>query len=142
MPTCKSCGEGFPNRQIIDGKLRYLGKRKYCLICSPFGKHNTKRLDGEEDKRRRRDTIAKSVVRYRKRVKIKSIEYLGGKCYICGYSKCIEALHFHHLDPSQKMFNISGSSYSWDRIRNELNKCILLCANCHAEVEYGYITLG
>jgi hypothetical protein len=67
-------------------------------------------------------------------LKEKSVDYLGGCCSLCGYSKCVKALEFHHLDPSRKEFTISGShSRSWGKIKNELDKCILLCANCHRE---------
>ena len=65
-----------------------------------------------------------------------SIEYLGGKCAICGYDKCLRALSFHHIDPSTKSFGISGNHcLSWEKIKNELDKCILLCSNCHMELE-------
>lgn len=72
-------------------------------------------------------------------VKMKCVEYKGGKCSICGYSKCIKALEFHHLDPSQKDFSITKArELSWDnqneRITKELDKCILLCSNCHREL--------
>lgn len=61
----------------------------------------------------------------------------GGKCERCGYSKCLRALHFHHLNPNEKSFQISEAitqnSTPWNVIQDELDKCILLCANCHAE---------
>ena len=65
-----------------------------------------------------------------------AIEYLGGKCYICGYNKCNSALEFHHRDREKKDFGIanSGWSKSFDKIKPELDKCDLLCANCHREV--------
>lgn len=75
-----------------------------------------------------------AVVNWRKRTKIKLIEYKGGKCECCGYSKCIEALEFHHLDPSKKDFQISGTSKSFEILKNEADKCILVCANCHREI--------
>ena len=58
---------------------------------------------------------------------------------LCEYNKCIEALHFHHLDPTQKEFGISktGQTYVWEKLKQELDKCICLCANCHAEVHAG-----
>ncbi len=75
------------------------------------------------------------VDRRRKMLKIKALEYKGKKCGICGYSKCIAALEFHHLDPSQKEFQIgAGNTMSWSRLEAELDKCTLLCANCHREV--------
>lgn len=67
-------------------------------------------------------------------LKIKCLKYKGNKCFLCGYDKCKRALTFHHLDPTQKDFNISGShSRCWIKIQKELDKCILLCMNCHME---------
>lgn len=79
-----------------------------------------------------------AVDKRRKLLKLKSIEYKGGACSRCNYSKCIEALEFHHTDPAQKDFSIShdGHTRSWDKIRSELDKCILVCANCHREVHF------
>jgi hypothetical protein len=62
----------------------------------------------------------------------------GGKCNICGYNKCIEALEFHHKERKDKKFLVSkGLTYGIDKLRFEASKCILLCANCHREVEAG-----
>lgn len=63
----------------------------------------------------------------------------GGKCVRCGYDTFIGALQFHHLDPDEKQFGLAqnGSTMSLDALRDEAKKCILLCANCHAEVEHG-----
>lgn len=71
----------------------------------------------------------------RRRIKLQAIEYKGGKCLHCGYNKSVWALTFHHLDPTQKDFAIggNGSTKSWERMKVELDKCILLCMNCHAE---------
>ena len=68
-----------------------------------------------------------------------AVEYKGGKCQLCGYSRCPEALEFHHLKNGEKDFGISDRGYtrSWKTIREELDKCILLCANCHREVHSG-----
>ena len=72
----------------------------------------------------------------RKELKLKSIEYKGGCCQKCGYSKCVDALEFHHLHSNEKDFGISASGItrSWDKIKVELDKCVLLCANCHREL--------
>ena len=85
-----------------------------------------------------RKTISKSksVINWRKRTKIALVEYKGGKCCVCGYNKCIEALEFHHLDPSQKDFQISGNSKSFEHLKQEVDKCILVCSNCHKEIHY------
>ena len=76
------------------------------------------------------------VLKRRRVIKLKAIEYKGGKCEKCGYNKCPAVFEFHHLDPKQKDFSIAknGHSRSWERVKNELDKCILLCANCHREL--------
>jgi ribosomal protein L40E len=81
---------------------------------------------------------SKAVWRRRRVLKMKAIEYRGSKCSICGYSKCIGALQFHHLDRSTKEFGISkeGYSKSWKTLKEELDKCILVCANCHSELHF------
>lgn len=71
-----------------------------------------------------------------KRIKQMMVDDNGGKCSICGYSKCLKALEFHHLDPSQKEISLTSKhvkSYS-EKVKRELKKCILLCANCHREL--------
>lgn len=71
-------------------------------------------------------------------IKIKAITYKGSKCLLCGYNKCLQALTFHHINPKEKSFDISGNHCKkWDTIQLELDKCILLCCNCHAETENG-----
>jgi len=76
-----------------------------------------------------------AVHKCRKNLKRKAVEYLGGKCARCGYDKCIEALDFHHKDPALKDHNITGSGYrSWERTKIELDKCEVVCANCHREI--------
>lgn len=74
---------------------------------------------------------------YKRRVgmKAKLVALFGGKCVKCGYSKSIRALSFHHRDPTTKLFGIGGQGYSWKRTVAEAQKCDLLCANCHAEIE-------
>jgi hypothetical protein len=65
-----------------------------------------------------------------------AIEYKGGKCLQCGYDRCVDALEFHHTNSSGKDFSISEKGYtrSWARVKKELDKCMLLCANCHREL--------
>lgn len=91
------------------------------------------------DKRKysdRAEYLKKAVSKRRKLLKEKAISYLGGKCTNCGYSKCADALEFHHLDTTQKDFGISykGITRAWEKIQNELDKCILVCSNCHKEI--------
>lgn len=84
----------------------------------------------------RRKYLRFRVSELRREVKLKCIEYKGGKCQQCGYSKCPGALVFHHIDPTEKEFAISsnGVSRSFEKCKPELDKCVLLCQNCHAEI--------
>ncbi len=85
---------------------------------------------------------AHNVVEHRKKSKDRAIAYKGGKCNICGYNRCARALVFHHADPNTKDFGVTGFSVSWETTKTELDKCVLLCANCHAEVHEGVRILG
>jgi hypothetical protein len=79
------------------------------------------------------------VSEWRRRVKRKLVEEAGGACVICGYNRCVAALEFHHLDPGTKLFALSreGVTRSFAEAQREARKCVLLCSNCHAEVEFG-----
>ena len=75
-----------------------------------------------------------------KQMKIDAVKYKGGKCKVCGYDKYVGALDFHHINPDEKDFAISElKSYTWDTIKKELDKCICVCRNCHAEIHAGLI---
>ena len=86
----------------------------------------------------RRQYLIRAVAKRRRKIKLMSIEYKGGKCQICGYSKYPGALDLHHIN-GKKSFGISDKGYtrSWERTKKELDKCILVCANCHREIEAG-----
>ena len=95
-----------------------------------------------KDKRTYSDRAAymvQAVSRRRRKLREMSRDYKGGKCVLCGYTKCLGALEFHHVDPSQKDFALSvkGLTRSWEKIQAELDKCVLVCANCHREVHAG-----
>jgi hypothetical protein len=83
------------------------------------------------------------VAEWRRRVKRRLVEEAGGSCVICGYDRCVAALHFHHLDPTAKSFALSreGATRSFASAQEEASKCVLLCSNCHAEVESGVCDL-
>lgn len=77
----------------------------------------------------------RAVIRFRQNLKKRAVEYKGGKCEKCGYNKYIEALCFHHKDPDKKDFSIgSGDCKAWDKVKIELDKCYLVCSNCHHEI--------
>src|SRR4051794_33666263 len=86
---------------------------------------------------------AEAVVARRRRVKLTLVDDAGGACALCGYDRSPVALQFHHLDPSTKDFGIAdrGVARAISSARAEVGKCVLLCANCHAEVEAGLATL-
>jgi len=86
----------------------------------------------------RKEYLIKAVQKRRKKIRQLAISYKGGRCQICGYDRCIEALEFHHLDSNVKDFGISDRGYtrSWEKIKKELDKCLFLCANCHREIHH------
>lgn len=86
---------------------------------------------------------SEAVSRRRRKVKRILVAEAGGACCICGYSRSAVALEFHHVDPTTKSFSIgeAGVTRSLERARQEARKCVLICANCHAEVEAGVTTL-
>jgi transcriptional regulator len=93
------------------------------------------------NQKRKKVSKSEAVIWWRKRVKSKLVEHMGGGCKICGYNKCLSALHFHHLDPNEKDFTISGKSSSFDKLKKEAEKCILVCSNCHSEIHEGLISI-
>jgi DNA-binding transcriptional ArsR family regulator len=98
---------------------------------------------GSSDRYRCKHCRSAAVTARRRRVKRLLIEEAGGRCILCGYDRFPGALHFHHLDPTQKSFALSlqGVTRSLEKARAEAAKCVLMCANCHAEVEGGVATI-
>lgn len=91
----------------------------------------------------RAEYIKRAVTKRRKKLKTMLVEYKGGQCMICGYRRSPDVLEFHHVDESKKEFGLSirGLTRSWERMRTEADKCVLLCANCHREVHAGIVQL-
>jgi DNA-binding transcriptional ArsR family regulator len=110
-------------------ECRHHGRTEFVLEGS--GYYRCKRCRGD------------AVARRRRVVKQTLVEEAGGACVVCGYSRWLGALQFHHVDPGSKEFHLAqrGHSRSIARSRAEIRKCVLLCANCHAEVEGGFATL-
>jgi Homeodomain-like domain len=86
---------------------------------------------------------AQSVSEHRRRMKAILVAEAGGRCVICGYDRHPRALEFHHRDPPAKEFGLAlgGITVSLDALRRDAAKCVLLCSNCHAEVEDGLVRL-
>lgn len=103
--SCRRCGE------TDEAKLRK-GCRYICKSCD-----------------------AKRTAERHRLYKKKAVEYKGGKCTQCGYNKCLAALDFHHVDPSQKDPDWKNMRHrSFESVMKELDKCVLVCKNCHAEI--------
>lgn len=152
MPICKKCKKSFPNKTTINNKECSLHHRSYCLDCSPYKSKTGYNLRKSRNKTQNKTCpICKRLFPYsknnlcsscrtlfqRNRKKEKLIKQLGDKCSRCGYNKCIKALEFHHIDPNNKSFNISGSLHlSMEILSSEVKKCVLLCSNCHREIHY------
>jgi hypothetical protein len=136
----RSCSATYNNRAYP--KRQVEGKCRVCNIpipsranfCSRVCKQRDIDVRPTQSQQERRKKNKKAVVAYRQRQKRRAVEYLGGECQLCGYDRCIRALAFHHLDPTRKDFAVSHVTYKWERIREEVDKCILVCTNCHAEL--------
>lgn len=136
-PFCsRSCSNIHNPRRSPEHKCKQCDKainnlKKFCSdYCKATYLASIPRQSSEDRSRQ----LKRAVVSFRIKQKARAVEYKGGKCVNCSYSKCIDALEFHHIDPSEKDFCISGKSLCWDRLRPELDKCILVCSNCHREL--------
>ncbi len=122
-------GDG-PDRRDIDVECPRHGLTRHVVVAS---------------ERRLRCTRCRSeaVSRRRRRVKQILVNEAGGRCALCGYRRHAAALQFHHVDPATKSFGLGvrGITRSIAKLREEAAKCVLLCANCHAELEAGAVEL-
>jgi len=120
---CSKCGNKIPRKyKTVQGTIRKTPQnRNLCFSCAPIIPEN--KIDNHDNKseRHRRKEIL--------------VKMLGGKCAKCGYKKSIVALSFHHLNPKEKLFDISHNGcllHDWEEVVAEAKKCNLLCLNCHA----------
>jgi predicted HNH restriction endonuclease len=109
---CKICGEDNPANFYNDQKIK-------CKKCH-----------------------SKATYQRQKGIRLRLLEEFGAKCQICGYSKYSGALEFHHRDPTQKDPKQFNSWGNYEKQRKELDKCVLLCSNCHKEVHGEVAELG
>ena len=119
---------------IKDGMILKDVSKKMNISISTIKRYKNKTYDELNVGRKYMSTF---MIDNRKKLKIKAVEYKGGCCVFCNYSKCYTALSFHHIDADLKDFQISGTNRSWENIKKELDKCILVCNNCHAEIHEG-----
>lgn len=129
-------------RRILLDRLRAKGEGEVQLECRRHGL--TRHVSVASERRLRCAACrAEAVSRRRRKVKEMLVVEAGGKCALCGYARHSAALQFHHLDPTTKSFGLGvrGITRSIERLRAEAAKCVLLCANCHAELEVGAVEL-
>lgn len=108
------------------------GVPEYRTQCGPCFKIYLKKIRGTAKYRTTRNATRKRTVVTRKQW---AVDFLGGKCKLCNYKKSLHALTFHHRNPEEKEYEVGGI-LEWDKnkIKKELNKCDLLCFNCHMEL--------
>ena len=123
-------------------EMRDGGKHEIELTCRKHGM--TRHISVASERRLRCSKCrGEAVARRRRKVKELLVAEAGGACVLCGYSRHPAALQFHHVDPATKSFGLGvrGITRSIERLRIEAAKCVLLCANCHAELEVGAVAL-
>ena len=126
MKVCYRCKQTKKNSAFCKNCERKDGLTTYCKDCLHI--LNKKWRDPEKHRQ------ASIQWYYRKRHFIDGLKING--CAICGYNKCVESLDFHHVNPRDKKFRIAAGNYTKEKILEEVNKCILLCKNCHFEIHY------
>ena len=109
---CTGCKKEVPTKEFYTkGGIKH--SSSYCKICTN-----------------------QQAIKRQRQTKLKMIEYKGGSCEICGYDKSPAAMEFHHKEPSKKEFTIAHARHRSfdDKMKIELDKCLLVCANCHREI--------
>ena len=109
MKICDKCHQDLPLEDFHANRVKKDGKQQSCRKC-----------------------LSKYTNERRVKTKLRAIEYLGNKCFRCHETFHYAVYDFHHLDPSVKEFEWTRlKRQSWKTITSELDKCMLLCANCH-----------
>lgn len=155
--TCQNCGGRFSSMAYIDGERKSLQYRKYCLECSPYksgqrGDFRWKTIGGVRHKlcskckkykpvdsdfvfdrsvSRHKSECKHCAAQRLREHKQRAVEYKGGRCLDCDQAFPACVFDFHHRNPDSKDFMIGSGSKDWTKIKAELDKCDLLCANCH-----------
>lgn len=124
----------------------YKKSHKFCHRCKKekLVSEFYKRRNGSEPSPYCKPCTTEQTIERQRLFKAKCVEYLGGKCIVCGYDKYQGSLDFHHIVPEEKEFNISKvrlTKYG-PKVEKELDKCILVCKNCHSEIHAGLINLS
>ena len=160
MKECKKCQGEIQKYLWIEGTKKNLQNRKFCLTCSPWGQHNTRDLSDLNKvhkyhvkcaecnrefnaPQKRRAQCISCYFNAKKKKRINEVkEIVGCKCWFCEYDRTWNNLAFHHVNPDEKVMNLTSrelTGYSWKKVLTELKKCVLCCHNCHGEIHAGLI---
>jgi hypothetical protein len=142
MPKCKACvklyAASYRRRpEVKQAAAEYVRKYRSIPANRQSINERTKKWRSKPyTKVKRNETRRKWTAKEKQR----AVEYMGGKCVCCGYSKCLHALEFHHLDPQHKETTTGGGivpHWTLERNKKELAKCVLVCVRCHREIHAG-----
>ena len=131
-----NCSQGKVKYWVAKLNLK-IEKEISCKICgekdvTKFYKHKSTGI-----RYRCKNCDNKETIKRFRRYKKEAVDYKGGKCSICGYDKCLGSLDFHHINRSEKDINWSKMrNWPLEKIKKELDKCKLVCRNCHGEIHY------
>lgn len=149
MKKCLDCEQELDDEEFYRDKSRPDGREPYCKECKGIRRRGSlsspqqraaRKAYRQDNQDRVREWNRNWSRKRSRKLKLELIALLGGKCQQCGFNDHPAALQFHHRDPLTKSFNIMNSArmskkYPWDVVLAEVEKCDLLCANCHAIVE-------
>jgi hypothetical protein len=128
ITKCKGCGCDILNERVTKGRLK-----KWCSQpCRAKWRYKNDSVIKD------RNTYTEQKARAYSN-KWKALQYKGGKCQTCGEDRPA-TLCFHHRDPSEKSFALDGRTFAnrkWEFVKEEVDKCDLLCHNCHNVLHYG-----
>lgn len=128
ITKCKGCGCDIINIRATKGRLKHWCSEK-CRSRWRYDNDPSIRDRDTYPHQKRRSYLNK----------LKAIKMKGGKCQECGEER-LPTLCFHHRDPSQKEINLVGRAFgskTWDSLKEEVDKCDLLCNNCHLNLHFG-----
>lgn len=126
-------------QEIVDSLARNNGDYKAVMAELGVSRTTVYEYGGKssrivQTKEERKKSMVGHVNNCRRKRRLDLIEYKGGKCAACGYNKCVRSLAFHHINPEEKDFTLGGRAYSLEVMKREVDKCVLVCANCHGEI--------
>jgi hypothetical protein len=141
MAELENCSQATIKYWLKKYSLKTTNYRNTSLFCKTCGETDPAKFYRRKNKTISRKQCSKcwsrrTIERNRKN-KLQAIEYKGGKCQVCGYKKCPASLAFHHRNPEEKDLNWNTlRNMAFDKCKKELDKCDLVCHNCHSEIHW------